>query len=167
MIFTKEKPIELIDIALNEVKTAMETTNKSTVILDDKAHNIIKISISILFGLCGILFISHNNINNLIIPSIIIIVGNAISLFMLKQAYKTSQYYLYGDEMINIHQSDNYYHDSIGIKIYLIHQYQTKINGNSDFNKTKGKYINKAIYAIIYSTVLCAVSILFISICKI
>jgi len=119
MIFTKEKPIELIDIALNEVKTAMETTNKSTVILDDKAHNIIKISISILFGLCGILFISHNNINNLIIPSIIIIVGNAISLFMLKQAYKTSQYYLYGDEMINIHQSDNYYHDSIGELKYI------------------------------------------------
>ena len=171
MIFTKDKPIEVIDIALNEVKTAMETTNKSTVILDDKADSMIKISISIIFGSCAILFTSlftsNKDIINLIIPSIIIILGNAITLFMLYKAYKTSQYYLYGDQMINIHQADNYYHDCIGIKIYLIDQYQIKVNGNLELNKTKGKYINWAISAIMLSGILGCVSFLFISLCKI
>ena len=69
--------------------------------------------------------------------------------------------------MINIHQADNYYHDCIGIKIYLIDQYQIKVNGNLELNKTKGKCINNAIYAIIGSIVLGCVSFLFISLCKI
>lgn len=140
-----------INMILSEVKDSMKGTCESANTLDQKAHSIIKITISIIFGLSTVVFISKDD-KTILLPSGILITGAFVALFILCFSYKTRTYHLYGDLMQDINTEDNYYKkDSKGTAIYLIQTYQIKALYNAKINRIRGSSINWAIIIIIIS----------------
>ena len=162
MMLNKNKEISQLESTLQEVKDAMKSSCDSANTLDVKAHSIINIIISIIFGLSMVIFISGND-KAVLIPAIFLIIGVFISLCFLCLGYKTRKYHLYGDLMKDIEKEDGYYHDKKGMFIYLIKTYQDKTTYNIYLNSIKGDLINKSIIVTIISSLIAVLVYLFLN----
>lgn len=145
-----------IKTAFQEVKDAMKSSCESANILDAKAHSMINIIISIIFGLSAVIFISDSS-SQILLPACILMIGVFVSLSILYFGYKTRKYHLYGDLMRDIETEDAYYHDEKGMLIYLIKTYQLKIDDNLKINATKGNMVNWSIITAIFSAVIAVI----------
>lgn len=81
-----------IKIALQEVKDAMKCSNELGNVLDEKIHSILKVIISIIFGLSVVIFVYDSSIK-ILIPSCILMVGAFVSLIILCLSYKSKKYH--------------------------------------------------------------------------
>ncbi len=144
MFLNKDLNLSQLKISLQEVKDNMLSASSITQDLDKKTHELIKISISIILGLIATNFILINN-KEILIPSIILLIGTAISLFILCLAYRCRGYHANGNLMKDIEQEDEYYHDEHGLMIYLIKIYQKKIEYNENQNTKRSNLINRSI----------------------
>lgn len=138
-----------IKIALQEVKDAMKSSCESANVLDEKTHSVIKVMLSIIFGLSVVIFVYDSSIK-ILFPSCILMFGAFVSLIILCFGYKAGKYHLYGDLMKNIEKEESYYHDYKGMLIYLIKTYQIKIEYNIKINVTKGALVNWSIFIAIF-----------------
>ena len=138
-----------IKIALQEVKDAMKSSCESANVLDEKTHSVIKVIISIIFGLSVVIFVYDSSIK-ILIPSCILMVGAFVSLIILCLSNKSRKYHLYGDLMKNIEKEESYYHDYKGMLIYLIKTYQIKIEYNTKIDDIKGSLVNWSIFIAIF-----------------
>lgn len=137
---------DYIDISYNEVKDLMRHTISTTDFLEKKAHNTITICLAVFFSVCGFIFAKYENISLIIIlSSLCVLSGASIALFFLYKAFQAREFYPLGDMMDDILEEDKYYHDNIGVKIYLITRYKWKCEKNITANNKKGIAINKAI----------------------
>lgn len=155
-----------IKIALQEVKDAMKSSCDSANILDGKAHSMINIILSIIFGLSAVIFISDSS-SQILVPACIMMIGVFVSLAILYFGYKTRKYHLYGDLMKDIEIEDPYYHDNKGMLIYLIKTYQTKIDENLRINAIKGNLINWSIITAIFSATFAVIAYFLLTSCVI
>ena len=138
-----------IKIALQEVKDAMKSSHEMGNVLDEKKHSIIKVMLSIIFGLSVFIFVYESSIK-ILFPSFILMFGAFVSLIILCFSYKSRKYHLYGDLMKNIEKEEFYYHDYKGMLIYLIKTYQIKIEYNTKINDTKGALVDWSIFTAIF-----------------
>lgn len=144
-----------LETYLTEVKEAMKSSCNSADTLDSKTHSLIKIIISVFFGLSAIIFI-HDQSKQILIPSIILAVGMGVVLVILGMGYMHNDYHLYGELMKELENEDGYYHDEKGALIYLIQIYQMKTEHNAILNKKKAKCVNWSIWI---SAVFCVLAV--------
>ncbi len=153
IVFTKESDPEFLDIAVHEVKEAMQNICNSTETLSKKVHSIITICLAVVFAICG--FVFTKNSFALIGASIFLLVGMSWCLIKLFWTYsKTRHYHICGDLMKDISGEDAYYHDTQGIKVYLIQIYQNKIEKNAAYNDKAALQIDESIIIAISFTAL-------------
>ena len=138
-----------IKIALQEVKDAMKSSCESANVLDEKTHSVIKVILSIIFGLSVVIFVYDSSIK-ILFSSCILMFGAFVSLIILCFGYTAGKYHLYGDLMNDIEKEDSYYHDYKGMLIYLIKTYQIKIEGNAKINAIKGALVDWSIFTAIF-----------------
>ena len=138
-----------IKIALQEVKDAMKSSCESANVLDEKTHSVIKIILSVIFGLSVVIFI-YDSSSQILWPACILMFGAFVSLIILCFGYTAGKYHLYGDLMKNIEKEEFYYHDYKGMLIYLIKTYQIKIEYNTKINDTKGALVDWSIFTAIF-----------------
>ncbi len=86
MFLNKDLNLSQLKTSLQEVKDNMLSTSNITQDIDRKTHELIKISISIILGLIATNFILTNK-EEILIPSIILLTGTALSLLILCLAY--------------------------------------------------------------------------------
>lgn len=165
-MFDKTLEESQIKVAFQEVKDAMKSSCESANILDAKAHSMINIIISIIFGLSAVIFISDSS-SQILLPACILMIGVFVSLSILYFGYKTRKYHLYGDLMRDIEQEDKYYHDNKGMLIYLIKIYQTKINENVEINALKGSLVNWSIITAITFAIIAVITYFLLTSCTI
>jgi hypothetical protein len=91
---------------------------------------VIKVILSIIFGLSVVIFV-YDSSSQILWPACILMFGAFVSLIILCFGYTAGKYHLYGDLMKNIEKEESYYHDYKGMLIYLIKTYQVKIEGNT------------------------------------
>ena len=148
-MLNKNQEENQIKIALQEVKDAMKSSHEMGNVLDEKTHSIIKVILSIIFGLSVFIFVYDSSIK-ILFPSCILMVGAFVSLIILCFSYKSRKYHLYGDLMKDIEKEESYYHDYKGMLIYLIKTYQIKIEGNAKINAIKGALVDWSIFTAIF-----------------
>ena len=153
MFLNKDLNLSQLKTSLREVKDNMLYTSKRVDDLDKKTHELIKISISILLGLVAANFILSSR-QEVLIPSIILLIGTSLSLWVLCLAYKCIGYHSNGNIMKDIEQEDDYYHDEQGLMIYLIKIYQKKIEYNENLNAKRSSLINRSIAIMSLSSLL-------------
>jgi uncharacterized membrane protein len=146
-----------IIIALQEVKDAMKSSCESANVLDEKTHSVIKVILSIIFGLSVVIFI-YDSSSQILWPACILMFGAFVSLIILCFGYTAGKYHLYGDLMNDIEKEDFYYHDYKGMLIYLIKTYQIKIEGNAKINAIKGALVNWSIITAIFFAIVAVVT---------
>ena len=138
-----------IKIALQEVKDAMKSSCESANVLDEKTHSVIKVILSIIFGLSVVIFV-YDSSSQILWPASILMFGAFTSLIILCFGYTAGKYHLYGDLMKDIEKEESYYHDYKGMLIYLIKTYQIKIEYNTKINDTKGALVDWSIFTAIF-----------------
>jgi hypothetical protein len=149
-----------LEMYLIEVKEAMKSSCTSADILDSKTHSLIKIIISVFFGLSAIIFI-HNQDKKILVPAIILAIEVGLSLFILCLGYMSSNYHFYGEMMKDLENEHGYYHDEKGMLVYLIQIYQMKTQHNVSLNDKKAKYIDASILLSAISSILASGAYLF------
>ena len=134
--------IDDLKIYLDEVEKSFTSVREATNILDNKAYN--------LFRLCFVatitLFVFNFIIDKAVINSLLS--GFVFALFYLYRAYKLDVYPSNGNRMEEILKEDSFYHKKEGLLIYLINDYQKKIECTIEKNFQKAKYIKDSIIII-------------------
>ncbi len=146
-----------IKIALQEVKDAMKSSCESANVLDEKTHSVIKVILSIIFGLSVLIFV-YDSSSQILWPACILMLGAFVSLIILCFGYTAGKYHLYGDLMRDIEKEESYYHDYKGMLLYIIKTYQIKIEGNVKQNATKGALVNWSIITAIFFAIVAVVT---------
>lgn len=155
-MLNKNQEENQIKIALQEVKDAMKSTCDSANVLDEKTHSVIKVILSIIFGLSVVIFV-YDSSSQILWPACILMFGAFVSLLILCFGYTAGKYHLYGDLMKDIEKEEYYYHDYKGMLIYLIKTYQIKIEGNIKINATKGALVNWSIITAIFFAIIAVI----------
>ena len=145
-----------IKIALQEVKDAMKSSCESANVLDEKTHSVIKVILSIIFGLSVVIFV-YDSSSQILWPACILMFGAFVSLIILCFGYTAGKYHLYGDLMKDIEKEESYYHDYKGMLIYLIKTYQIKIEYNTKINATKGDLVDWSIFTAVFFAIIAVI----------
>ena len=126
----------------------MASSVKDIDFIEKKAGGVLKVNIAILFSICGILLYCTEKDAILTFVCIESIIFTVISIYCIYGAIKVRKYTTFGSVLRHALKQDPYYHDEIGVKLYLSQLYESNAINNIKINNEKSKFTDRAIWCL-------------------
>jgi hypothetical protein len=143
-------PNQSINIAHKEIRDAMQHVINTGSAIDNKVKYTMN---TVLFAYIISMFLMKWNFP-IFGAWVVLVFGMTVAFFLLMLASKKKTSHIFGDLLEDIHEEPAYYHDTKGIKIYIIERYKNKIMHNIERNSYKINKLNQAQFTIFLSMII-------------